>query len=88
MEQLRCLGFCYDIYSNPRQWLQFADDTALITSIESDNQLLLNLFTKWTIWADLPIRIDKCHAFGIKKTATESMQFEPYLVINRKDSSD
>ena len=35
-EQLKCLGYCYDIYSNPRQWLQFADDTSLITSIESD----------------------------------------------------
>ena len=83
-EQLRCLGYCYDIYSNPRQWLQFADDTALVTSIESDNQLLLNLFTKWTIWADLPIRIDKCHTFGVKKSATESYQFEPYLVINKE----
>ena len=40
-------GYVYDTLSGPRQWLQFANDTAIVTSLESDNQLLLNLFTKW-----------------------------------------
>ena len=83
-EQLKCLGYCYDNFSNSRQWLQFADDTAIITSLESDNQLLLNIFTKWIVWADLPVRINKCHTFRIKKTTTESVRYDPYLIINNE----
>ena len=30
----------------PRNWFQFADDTAATTSLESVNQPLLNLFTR------------------------------------------
>ena len=26
-------------------WLQFADDTAIVTTLEQDNQLLCNAFT-------------------------------------------
>ena len=83
-ERLKCLGYVYDTLSGPRQWLQFADDTAIVTSLESDNQLLLNLFTKWVIWADLKVRIDKCHTFGIRKTASRSNQYKPYLQLCRE----
>ena len=31
-ERLNCLGYVYDESSVPRNWLQFADDTAIITS--------------------------------------------------------
>mgnify|MGYP001794852232 FL=1 len=75
------LGYVYDESSVPRNWLQFADDTAIITSIPEDNQLLLNLFSKWSIWADFDPRVDKCHAFGIKKYATSAIQYQPYLLI-------
>ena len=47
-------------------------------------QLLLNVFAKWCKWADFMIRVDKCHAFGIKKTTTESVQYQPYLTICQK----
>ena len=52
----------------PKHWFQFADDTAIVTALEKDSQLLCNIFIKWTSWADLIIRIDKCHTFAIKKT--------------------
>ena len=80
-EKLKCLGYIYDTLSSPRQWLQFADDTAIVSSLESDNQLLLNLFSKWVIWADLSVRIDKCHTFGVKKTSSQSCQYKPYLKL-------
>ena len=56
----------------------------LLTSLEEDNQLLINGFIKWCTWADLSVRIDKCHVFGIKKVGTKSFQYCPYLSINRK----
>ena len=31
-----------------------------------------SFFIKWTTWADLIIRVDKCHMFGIKKTTRKS----------------
>ncbi len=55
-----------------------------MTSLESDNQLLLNLFYKWSVWADFLIRIDKCHTFAMKKTHSSSMQFLPYLTLGGK----
>ena len=64
-EKIKCLGYVYDVSLSPRHWFQFADDTAIVTALQEDNQLLCNVFTKWTSWADLLIRIDKCHAFGI-----------------------
>ena len=55
-----------------------------MTSLSSDNQMLLNLFSKWSNWADLVIRIDKCHTFGIRKTSAQSTQYQPYLIINNQ----
>jgi hypothetical protein len=52
-----------------------------VTSLESDNQFLLNLFHKWCVWADFLIRIDKYHTFAIKKTHFSSSQFLPYLTL-------
>ena len=63
-------------------WFQFADDAAVITSGEKDNQLLLNCFTRWCQWAKMTIRVDKCTTFGIKKFSTRSLQFQPSLLIN------
>ena len=36
---------------NPLDLLQFADDAAVITSLEHENQLLLNHFSRWCTWA-------------------------------------
>ena len=83
-EKLNYFGYVYDFSFKPRNWFQFADDTAIVTSSEEDNQLLINGFIKWCTWADLSVRIDKCHVFGIKKIGTKSCQYCPYLSINRE----
>ena len=41
------LGYYFADALGPRHWFQFADDSAVTTANEEDNQLLLNLFTKW-----------------------------------------
>ena len=66
----------------PRNWFQFADDAAATTCLECENQLLLNFFSRWCKWADLQIRSDKCHSFGIKKAQGTSVQFKPKVYID------
>ena len=51
-EKVKCLGYMYENTLSPKHWFQFADDTGIATALESDNQLLLNVFTKWSNWAD------------------------------------
>ena len=80
-EKLKCIGYIYDCCIPPKHWLQFADNTAIVTGLESDNQHFVNTFTKWSSWAALIIRVDKCSTFGIKKVRTDSAQYEPYLKI-------
>ena len=65
-EQVKCLGYVSSELTIPRHWFQFADDTAIVSALEEDHQHLCNAFSKWTRWADLIIRIDKCHTFGMK----------------------
>ena len=45
-EMNRCMGYNLCNSLEPRNWFPFTDDSALVTSTEQDNQLLLNLFTK------------------------------------------
>ena len=59
-----------------------ADDTTIVSALKEDNQLLCNVFSKWTTWANLIIRIDKCHTLGMKKTSTLSVQYEPMIIVN------
>ena len=66
----------------PRNWFQFADDAAAVTSLESENQLLVNLFSRWCNWSDMEIRPDKCHIFGMRKSNTKSIQYPPKVYIN------
>ena len=71
------MGYVYDGGVHPQHWMQFADDTAIWPFLEKDNQLLCNGFLKWSSWAGLIIRVDKCslkNVFGMKKTKTESVQ--------------
>ena len=65
-------------------WFQFADDAAVISGQESENQVLLNRFTLWCQWADMIIRVDKCITFGVKKATTKSIQYQPKLFINNQ----
>ena len=57
----------FDCLFKSVHWFQFADDAAVVTTNERENQLLLNCFTKWCKWSDMVIRVDKCATFGIKK---------------------
>ena len=60
-----------------RNWFQFADDAGAITCLESENQLLLKVFSRWCNWSDMLIRVDKCHSFGICKTRMSAVQYKP-----------
>ena len=66
----------------PVHWFQFADDAAVVTGQESENQVLLNHFSIWCNWAGMIIRVDKCITFGIRKSLAKSSQFQPQLLIN------
>ena len=83
-EKTKCMGYVYENTMSPKHLFKFSDDMAIVTALESDNQLLLNLFTKLADWARLPIRVEKCHAFGMRKVHTESKQYCPMLLINRQ----
>ena len=82
-EKYSQFGFSFKML-NPIHWFQFADDAAVITSQESENQHLLNRFSVWCQWSDMIIRVDKCSTFGIKKAITKSIQFLPKLIINNR----
>ena len=68
----------------PIHWFQFADDAAVISGQENENQVLLNRFTLWCQWADMIIRVDKCITFGVKKATTKSIQYQPKLFIKNQ----
>ena len=69
-EKYKQLGFCaynkLDCLFKPVHWFQFADDAAVVTTNESENQLLLNCFKKWCQWSNMVIRVETCVAFGFK----------------------
>ena len=87
-EKYQHLGFSVhdgsDRMFQPVHWFQFADDAAVITSGEKENQILLNCFTRWCQWANFVIRVDKCVSFGVKKYSTRSIQFQPKLLIDKQ----
>ena len=78
------LKYRYDNIIQPRNWFQFADDAAAVTSSEYENQIVLNVFTRWCNWSGMTIRVDKCKTFGIKKMVTRSVQFKPKLFLVRE----
>ena len=82
-EKYRQFGFSLQ-FLNPIHWFQFADDAAVISSQESENQHLLNRFFIWCQWSNMIIWVDKCSTLGIKKTLTKSVQYLPKLLINNQ----
>ena len=50
----------------PVHWFQFADDAAVISGQESENQILRNRFSIWCQWSEVIIRVDKYSTFGLK----------------------
>ena len=83
-EKLKCLGYAYNNTITPKHWFQFADDTAIVTALESDNQLLVNVLSKWSQWADLKVRVDKCHVFGMKKKLKQNSICPRLSLIERE----
>ena len=83
-EKIECMGYFYRNCLRPKHWFQFADNTDIVTALESDNQHLYNVFLKWTSWADLTIKVSKCYTFGIRKNKTASEQFQPYITIRKQ----
>ena len=81
--KINCIGYVYDGTLAPKHWMQFADDTALVTSLESDNQYLCNALIKWSTSTELIIKVSKCHVFGVKKVKTDIIQYKPYITINK-----
>ena len=75
--KLRQYGFAISSI-HPNHCFQFADDAGIITSLQHENQILLNHFKSWCTWVSRVIRANKCLTFGIKKPQTSS----PKLVIN------
>ena len=69
-EKYQQFGYNFIKYMISRHWYQFADDEAVVTGLEHENQVLLNAFNSWCTWADMVIRVDKCHSFGMKKVGS------------------
>ena len=69
-EEYQQFGYNFIKYMIPRHWYQFADDAAVATGLEHENQILLNAFNSWCTWVDMMIRVDKCHSFGMKKVGS------------------
>ena len=76
------MGYVYHEILNPKNWFQFADDAVAVTSNEYENQVLLNMFTRWCNWSHIIIRTDKCMSFGICKRGSKSVQSKPKVYAN------
>jgi len=63
-------------------WTQFADDAAVICDSAKQTQSLINLFQRWTTWADLKIRPDKCFCYGATKRNGRYQQIQPTFSVN------
>jgi len=75
------LGYLWGPCNNIRggAWLQFADDTIIVTSSDKITQSLVNVLTAWCIWAGMKIRIKKCQAFGMRKQNDQYSQYTPAI---------
>jgi len=68
--------FCFTLNSlSPTHWFQFADDAAVITGLERENQILLNHFTRWCNWA------------GMKSDSTIASHLELRNLLHPQSSS-
>ena len=85
LPQYRQLGFTYGPKGNhlQRSWLQFADDSVIVTRDQASAQTLLNLFQAWTSWAGMTIRLDKCVAYGMGPVGSSYLQSSPFLTLSQ-----
>lgn len=66
-------------------WTQFADDAAIISESPGEAQQMIYLFQRWTSWADLIIRPDKCHAYAASKINGQYRQILPHLYVDGRE---
>ena len=78
------LGYKFFAELIPRHLFQFADEAAALSCLESENQILINASSRWCNWANMIIRVDKCHSFGIKTVDAIAKQIQPKLYLNSK----
>jgi len=79
----RKLGFIWgNKASQSTNWLQYADDAALIARDQKAAQGLASLFDSWCSWAKMEIRIDKCNSFAMVKQKSVYCQILPNISIN------
>lgn len=77
------LGFIWgNKASQSTNWLQYADDAALIARDQKAAQGLANLFDSWCSWAQMEIRLDKCNSFAMIKRNSVYCQILPTISIN------
>ena len=81
-EKITKFGYCTFKGFLPHNSLQFADGTVAVTSLEGENQVLSNLFSKWCRWSEMKVKASKCHSFGICKKGTTSTQYKPKLYLD------
>ena len=81
-DEFKQMNYVYHKILKPINWFQFADDAVAVTSNEYENQILLNVFTRWCRWSNMIMRTDKCSSFGICKRGSKSVQFKSKLFIN------
>ncbi|MFI5407015.1 MAG: reverse transcriptase domain-containing protein [Nitrososphaerales archaeon] len=63
-------------------WLQYADDAAIIAKDQKGAQGLACLFESWCNWAKMIIRLDKCICFGmVKKQSKTYAQILPNISL-------
>ena len=62
-------GYCTFKGFLPHNWFQFADDAVAVTSIEGENQILLNIFSKWCRWSEMTVKASKCYSLASVRKA-------------------
>ena len=58
-DKFQQMGYLFSKLFAPRHLYQFANDAAVLTGQEYENQILLNAFTAWCTWCNMIIRVDK-----------------------------
>ena len=74
-DKFQQMGYSFSKLFAPHHWYQFADDAAVLTGQEYENQILLNAFTTWCTWCNMIIRVDKCKTFGVAKIGSTANKF-------------
>jgi len=69
----RKMGYIWGNRSSQQcNWLQYADDAAIIAKDQKSAQGLANFFESWCHWSKMSIRLDKCSSFGMIKNQSKT----------------